>query len=251
MALILGGNRWGKPRDPLGGEAYSYRRFLAQQREAMSSRGGEMYMNNYRNTFGRGGLRGFRASRMRRPAFGGGYYGGPSGYGGYTGYSGFSRRPATSLSFGARPSQFRRPYSRYSPWSAFNYRGGIGRMKQQFQPRYCSYSPSPFRNRRKVYGRDPYYYEDDLSEDDYDDSDIEDSYCRSSRRQWYYGYRDWGDGDEDDEDEDDDDEWDEYGYGDLDEEDDSDLDDHDYDSDVFDEGRYGYGETRFPPRGYS
>ncbi|KAF2450258.1 hypothetical protein P171DRAFT_136948 [Karstenula rhodostoma CBS 690.94] len=244
MALVLGRDRWAKAHDPLGNESYSYRRFLAQQRNAMSGRGGGMYLNDYRNTFGRGGLGGFRTPRMRRPAFGGGYYGG------YTGYGGYSRRPYTSLPrFGARPTQFRRPYSRHPSWSAFNYGGGLGRMRQQFQPRYRAYSPSPFRNRRRPYGRYPNFDEEGLSEDDYDESDLEDSYYPSPQRRWYNGYRDWGDGDDDDDD-DDDDEWDEYGYDGLEEEDDSDFDEQDYDSDVYDEGRYGYGGTRINPRGY-
>ncbi|KAL5406098.1 hypothetical protein PMIN03_007998 [Paraphaeosphaeria minitans] len=246
MALVLGRNRWGKPRDSLGNEAYSYQRFLARQREAMSGSGGGMYMNNYWNTFGRGGLGGLRAPRMRRPAYGGGYYGGNTGY---PGYGGYNQRPYTSRPrFAARPTQFTRPNPRYPSWRPFNYGGRLGRTRQQFQPRYRNYSPSPYSNRRRPYGRDQ-YYDDDLSEDDFDESDFEDSYYPSRQPRWYNGYRGWDDGDEDDED-DDEDEWDEYGYGDLDEEDDSDLDDYDYDSDGYDEGRYGYRGIRFHPRGY-
>lgn len=252
MALILGGgNHWGKPRDPLGNGAYSYRRFLAQQREAMNGRWGGMYMNNHRNTFSRGGLGGFRTPRMRRPAFGGGYYG---GYSGYTGYGGYGRQSYASVPrFGARPTQFRNPYSQSPAWSALNRGGGLGRMRPPFQPRYRAYSPSPFRSQRRPYGRDSYYDEDDLSEDDYDESDFEDSHYPSPQRRGYYGYRDWGDGDEDDDDDDDDDEWDEYRYDDMDEvgeEDGSDFDEYDYNSDVYDDGRYGHGGTRNHPRGY-
>jgi hypothetical protein len=236
MALALRRDLWGKPCDPLGNEAYSYQRLLAQQRDAMSGRWGRgMYMNAYRNAFGRGSF-GIHVPQTRRPAYGSGSFGGYGGYGNYGG------RPYSPLSrFCGRPTQFRRPYSRYPSWSPYNYSGGPGRPRQQYIPRYRPFSHPPLRNRRRLYGRDPYYDDEDLSEDDYDGSDFEESYYPPPPRRYYRGYRDWGGGDEDDDeddDDDDDDEWDGYEFE---EEQDSDYEEYDYDSDVYDDSRYGYG----------
>jgi hypothetical protein len=241
MTLALRRDPWGKPRDPLGNEAYSYRRFMAQQRDAMSGRWGRgTYTNSYRNAFGREGF-GIQAPRTRRPAYSGGSFGGFGSYNGYGGYGSYGGRPYSPMvRFGGRATQFRRPYSRYPSWSALNYSGGLGGLRQQYQPRYRAFPPSPLRDRRRPYGRDQYYYDEDLSEDDYDESDFEDSYYLPPPRRSYRSYRDWGEGDEDDDDDDDDDddEWDGYGFE---EEEDSDFEEYDYDSDGYDDGRYEYG----------